>query len=126
MVNPKLGAKRVCEACGAKFYDLNKQPATCPKCNHSFDPLAAFVKSEPVREIAPTVEEDDDEEDDVLETEAEEISLDDMDEGISDDDDDDADDETKALAEFDDDEALLDDEDEDEDESFLEDDEDDA
>ena len=43
MVDPKLGTKRVCEACGAKFYDLNKSPATCPKCGHAFDPLAAMT-----------------------------------------------------------------------------------
>ncbi|NBR51687.1 MAG: TIGR02300 family protein [Alphaproteobacteria bacterium] len=38
MVDPKLGTKRVCEACGAKFYDLNKSPAVCPKCGHVYDP----------------------------------------------------------------------------------------
>jgi uncharacterized protein (TIGR02300 family) len=32
MVKPELGTKRVCVACGARFYDLLKQPATCPKC----------------------------------------------------------------------------------------------
>ena len=26
MVDPKFGTKRVCEACGGKFYDLNKIP----------------------------------------------------------------------------------------------------
>ncbi len=32
MVKPDLGTKRVCVACGAKFYDLQKAPAVCPKC----------------------------------------------------------------------------------------------
>lgn len=122
MVDPKLGTKRVCESCGAKFYDLNKQPVTCPKCSHTFDPMAAFVKTEPVREIEPAVEEEDEE--DELESETDEISLDDMDEGMGDDDDD-ADDETQALAEFDDDDALLDDDDEDDEDGFLEDEDDD-
>lgn len=122
MVDPKLGTKRVCESCGAKFYDLNKQPVTCPKCGHTFDPMAAFVKSEPVREIEPAVEEEDEE--DELKSEADEISLDDMDDGMGDDDDD-ADDETQALAEFDDDDALLDDDDEDDEDGFLEDEDDD-
>lgn len=27
-----LGMKLTCESCGARFYDLNKQPGTCPKC----------------------------------------------------------------------------------------------
>ena len=124
MVDPKLGTKRVCESCGAKFYDLNKQPVTCPKCGHAFDPMAAFVKTEPVREIKPAVEEEDEE--DELESKADEISLDDMDDGMGDDDDDDdADDETQALAEFDDDDALLDDDDEDDEDGFLEDEDDD-
>lgn len=32
MAKPELGAKRQCMQCGAKFYDLNKDPAVCPKC----------------------------------------------------------------------------------------------
>jgi hypothetical protein len=32
MAKPELGLKRVCVACGAKFYDLTKSPAVCPKC----------------------------------------------------------------------------------------------
>ncbi len=32
MVKPELGTKRVCVSCGARFYDLTKQPAICPKC----------------------------------------------------------------------------------------------
>jgi len=32
MVKPELGTKRVCVACGARFYDLLKVPAVCPKC----------------------------------------------------------------------------------------------
>ena len=32
MAKPELGTKRVCVSCGARFYDLMKQPAVCPKC----------------------------------------------------------------------------------------------
>jgi uncharacterized protein (TIGR02300 family) len=32
MAKPELGTKRVCVSCGAKFYDLMKTPAVCPKC----------------------------------------------------------------------------------------------
>jgi uncharacterized protein (TIGR02300 family) len=28
----ELGVKLTCESCGARFYDLNKTPAKCPKC----------------------------------------------------------------------------------------------
>ena len=33
MAKPELGIKRVCVACGTRFYDLCKTPAVCPKCN---------------------------------------------------------------------------------------------
>ena len=32
MAKPELGTKRLCGNCGAKFYDLNKTPIVCPKC----------------------------------------------------------------------------------------------
>ncbi len=32
MAQPELGTKRVCVACGARFYDLQRTPAVCPKC----------------------------------------------------------------------------------------------
>ena len=32
MAKPELGIKRVCVACGARFYDMTKTPAVCPKC----------------------------------------------------------------------------------------------
>jgi len=28
----ELGVKLTCDSCGARFYDLNKTPAKCPKC----------------------------------------------------------------------------------------------
>ncbi len=33
MVKPEFGAKRVCVACGTRFYDLGRAPAVCPKCH---------------------------------------------------------------------------------------------
>ncbi|MGD9846816.1 MAG: TIGR02300 family protein [Variibacter sp.] len=32
MAKPELGTKRLCPHCGAKFYDLGKDPIVCPKC----------------------------------------------------------------------------------------------
>ena len=32
MAKPELGMKRVCVSCGARFYDLAKPRAVCPKC----------------------------------------------------------------------------------------------
>lgn len=33
MVKLELGIKRTCGSCGTRFYDLNKMPPVCPKCN---------------------------------------------------------------------------------------------
>jgi uncharacterized protein (TIGR02300 family) len=35
---PELGAKQICPNCQAKFYDLGRRPAHCPKCDTEFDP----------------------------------------------------------------------------------------
>jgi uncharacterized protein (TIGR02300 family) len=32
MAKPELGAKRTCVSCEARFYDLMRTPAICPKC----------------------------------------------------------------------------------------------
>lgn len=40
-----LGAKQSCPNCGAKFYDLNRRPAVCPKCTTSFDPSEEGVRA---------------------------------------------------------------------------------
>ena len=40
-----LGAKQSCPSCGAKFYDLNRRPAVCPKCTTSFDPAEEGVRA---------------------------------------------------------------------------------
>lgn len=36
MAKPELGTKRQCLSCGARFYDLNKDPVVCPKCSTPF------------------------------------------------------------------------------------------
>ena len=36
MAKPELGAKRQCQSCGVKFFDLNKDPIVCPKCGTVF------------------------------------------------------------------------------------------
>ena len=48
MANPELGAKQICPNCQAKFYDLGRRPAVCPKCGTSFDPEEA-VKNRRIR-----------------------------------------------------------------------------
>ena len=60
MANPELGAKQICPNCQAKFYDLGRRPAVCPKCATAFDPEEA-VKSRRMRarSTVPDYETDD-------------------------------------------------------------------
>jgi uncharacterized protein (TIGR02300 family) len=37
VAKPELGTKRLCASCGAKYYDLNHDPITCPKCGAVFE-----------------------------------------------------------------------------------------
>ncbi len=41
MAKPELGAKRQCQACAAKFFDLNREPIVCPKCGTVFQGATA-------------------------------------------------------------------------------------
>ena len=40
MARPELGTKRQCMNCGAKFYDLSRDPIVCPKCATVFQAAA--------------------------------------------------------------------------------------
>jgi uncharacterized protein (TIGR02300 family) len=60
-----LGSKQVCPNCGAKFYDLSRRPAVCPKCTTSFDPAEEGVRARRSRARVTTHDpayEDDEEE----------------------------------------------------------------
>lgn len=45
MAKPELGSKRQCQNCGAKFFDLNKDPIVCPKCSTVFQVTAAPTRA---------------------------------------------------------------------------------
>ncbi len=45
MAKPELGIKRLCASCGAKFYDLNKDPITCPKCGTVYQVMATTTRA---------------------------------------------------------------------------------
>jgi len=47
VANPKWGTKRICQSCGAKFYDLQKSPIVCPSCGTEFDPEALLKSRRP-------------------------------------------------------------------------------
>jgi uncharacterized protein (TIGR02300 family) len=47
VAKPELGTKRLCGSCGAKFYDLNKDPIICPKCHTTMAVAAMTARSRP-------------------------------------------------------------------------------
>ena len=51
MSKPEWGIKRVCPSCSIKYYDFNKNPIICPKCEFEFDP-DLLLKSRKGRSIA--------------------------------------------------------------------------
>ncbi|HEV7229196.1 TIGR02300 family protein [Brevundimonas sp.] len=141
MANPELGAKQVCPNCQAKFYDLNRRPAHCPKCGTDFDPEEALKLRNRRGRPAGVPDTDDEAEDQVKdksadgdEDEEEAVATPEIDEEghepilTPDDEDDDAKDPTEesGMGEAVDDDDLADDdddsvpfiEDEDDDDSF--------
>ena len=56
MSKPEWGIKRVCPSCSIKYYDFNKSPIVCPKCEFEFDP-DLLLKSRKGRSIATKSEE---------------------------------------------------------------------
>jgi uncharacterized protein (TIGR02300 family) len=141
LANPELGAKQVCPNCQAKFYDLGKRPAHCPKCHTEFDPDEALrsrrVRGRPAapEHEAETEEEDqvaakeadaDEEEDDDTESTPEiDVGVDDAPPLSTDDDDDDttgpAGKPDDGMSEFSADDETSDEDEDDADVPFLED-----
>jgi uncharacterized protein (TIGR02300 family) len=62
------GAKRVCQSCGSKFYDLHRDPIVCPVCGATYHPgvearprrsrAAAPAKAAPVAAAVDEYEEE--------------------------------------------------------------------
>ncbi len=99
MAKPELGTKRVCQSCGARFYDLGRDPAPCPKCGFE-NSLEALLRAKrprtPPADVKPKpkavrravgeedlddtlpIDEDEDEDDDLIE-DASELGEDDED-----------------------------------------------
>jgi uncharacterized protein (TIGR02300 family) len=46
-----LGTKRTCSSCGARFFDLLKAPAVCPKCGTAQDAELRRLKPGPPRPV---------------------------------------------------------------------------
>jgi uncharacterized protein (TIGR02300 family) len=50
VAKPELGSKRQCQNCGAKFFDLNRDPIICPKCGTVFQGATARAQRAEVKE----------------------------------------------------------------------------
>ena len=96
MAKPEWGTKRLCTSCGARFYDLNRQPIECPKCQTVIDPEQVTrlkrSRSAPVDETPkPKVTK-------AAATDDEDLEVDDTDLDVDDDDDDDVLEDASDLA----------------------------
>lgn len=103
MANPKWGTKRTCPGCDARFYDMKKQPVTCPSCDTEIEiqvakprrPVAAVAKVA-AAPVAAEAKADDTTEDDIEIVGLEDVVLD-----VDDEDEDDLIEDTSDLDEDD-------------------------
>jgi uncharacterized protein (TIGR02300 family) len=100
LAKPEWGTKRICPSCGARYYDLLRDPIVCPKCNTPFDPEAS-LRARRARPQAP------------VEKEIEPVAADEVDADVEPE-------ETEAVEEEDEAEVALE-ETEEEDEELIED-----
>lgn len=102
MSKPVRGTKRVCQSCGARFYDLGRTPIVCPACQAVYQ-IAPPTPRRGERVAAPEASEKEEAE---LETVAVEtpdtISLEEVEEGA-----DDALDEDEEIVDLGDDDAEI-------------------
>jgi hypothetical protein len=108
VAKPDLGKKLTCPSCGARFYDLHKSPATCPKCEAEVEvqPLLKPKRSapEPVKPKKPVpvvkkVDDDDDDDDLDIDDDADDLDIDDDDDDLIEDTSDLEDDDDEDVAE---------------------------
>ena len=92
MAKEEWGSKRICQSCGAKFYDFKRDPIHCPSCKTRFDPetlprvrrsrpAAAPKPAKPVKPVAAKAPGDkpaDEDPDDDLDVEVEDAGDDDL------------------------------------------------
>jgi hypothetical protein len=85
MAKPELGEKHTCVSCGARFFDLGKEPAVCPKCGTE-QPAeqprlkrAAPLPEETKKVVKPAVADPDDVDVEVADDDADEDILEDDD-----------------------------------------------
>ena len=72
----ELGTKRLCPNCGARYYDLGRQPIVCPRCGTEFEVAVSRARPQTAAK-APKPEVEDEAEETVA---AELVSLEEADE----------------------------------------------
>ena len=94
MPKEEWGVKRVCPSCSTRFYDLQRDPMTCPSCGHSFSVESltvsksrTLIAEKATPQTAKREEVLDDDEDVLEDDEATDVDL--GDDVLEDDDDDD-------------------------------------
>jgi len=81
VAKPEWGIKRICQSCSAPFYDLQRSPIVCPKCQAVFDP-EAILKSRKLKaaeEIAPAPKKEIQDPEDILDDDDDDIVVADVD-----------------------------------------------
>jgi len=72
VAKPDWGKKLTCPSCGARFYNLNKEPATCPKCEATVEiqpvlkPRRTPAEAPKPKKVVKKVSDDDDDVDALL------------------------------------------------------------
>jgi len=104
MAKADLGIKRVCHACGMRFYDFKRSPIICPGCGAEFDPenIIKSRKGRPASKANAVGAEDVNDEDQIEDDDDDDL----IDAAVSDSDDDD-----DSDIDFDDDDVDVDNDD---------------
>lgn len=93
MAKPDWGKKLTCPSCGARFYNLNKEPATCPKCEATVEiqpvlkPRRTPAEAPKPKKVVEKVSDDDDDVDALLDDDDDDDLIEDTSD-LDDDDDD--------------------------------------
>ncbi len=93
MAKPDWGKKLTCPSCGARFYNLNKEPATCPKCEATVEiqpvlkPRRTPAEAPKPKKVVKKVSDDDDDVDALLDDDNDDDLIEDTSD-LDDDDDD--------------------------------------
>ncbi len=88
MPKEEWGTKRLCPHCGTRFYDLQKDPMTCPACGSEFTVESLTQGRGRSLVSEKTAMKDEDQEDDLIEDDLDDDDSGDLDDDLLEDDDD--------------------------------------